>query len=111
MMMIEINGIFFSLLFLLPFLFPKSQCGCVQNRHDLATTTVIKIEVEDENDEKPIFSDVSQGVVLENEPSGTMVMRVQAIDKDGTSPNNLVSLVKSLSLYLFSLYLRFPWRI
>lgn len=63
-----------------------------QNKHDLAATTVLRIEVEDENDERPFFTDVKQGSVLENEPFGTVVMRVQAIDKDGTSPNNLVRL-------------------
>jgi len=63
----------------------------VVNRHDLAATTVLKIEVEDENDERPVFNDIKTGNVLENEPNGTVVMRVQAIDKDGTSPNNIVT--------------------
>jgi len=63
----------------------------------LAATTVLRIDVEDENDERPFFSDVKQGSVLENEIPGTVVMRVQAIDKDGTSPNNLVRTITKQS--------------
>ena len=52
---------------------------------------MINIEVTDENDEKPTFQDVYTGSVLENEPPETSVMRVRAIDLDGTSPNNEVN--------------------
>ena len=62
-------------------------------------TTVLKIEVEDENDEKPNFNDIKTGSVLENQRPGTFVMRVHANDKDGTSPNNLV--IKSPVLLAF----------
>jgi hypothetical protein len=47
--------------------------------------------VNDKNDEKPYFTEVTTGTVLENEPIGTVVMRVRAIDTDGTSPNNEVT--------------------
>jgi len=56
----------------------------------MAATTVLRIEVEDENDERPFFTDVKQGSVSENKNPGTDVMSVQAFDKDGTSPNNFV---------------------
>ncbi|ODN00523.1 DE-cadherin [Orchesella cincta] len=70
----------------------------VKNKDDLATETTITIFVEDDNDEKvkdlkhlrkfdPDFTEVTSGVVLEDENVGTSVMRVRAIDRDGTSPN------------------------
>lgn len=46
--------------------------------------------VEDVNDEIPLFTEREQETVLEGEPIGTKVTQVNAIDKDGTSPNNKV---------------------
>ncbi|CAG9112803.1 unnamed protein product [Plutella xylostella] len=63
----------------------------VQNNYNLAAETIIQIEVEDVNDNIPIFSEVRSGQVLENEPPGTQVMQVRAFDADGTSANNQVT--------------------
>ncbi|XP_063374480.1 DE-cadherin [Cydia amplana] len=63
----------------------------VQNNYNLAAETIIQIEVEDVNDNIPIFSEVRSGSVLENEPPGTPVMQVRAFDADGTSANNQVT--------------------
>lgn len=70
----------------------------------------MSILLEDVNDEIPLFTEREQETVLEGEPIGTKVTQVNAIDKDGTFPNNRVSLsiVKilnytitiSLNLYL-----------
>lgn len=38
-----------------------------------------------------MFTDVVSGSVLENEPPGTPVMQVRAIDADATAPNNRVT--------------------
>jgi len=46
--------------------------------------------LEDVNDEIPLFTEREQERVLEGEPIGTVVTRVNAIDKDGTFPNNQV---------------------
>lgn len=45
--------------------------------------------LEDVNDEIPLFTEREQETVLEGEPIGTKVTQVNAIDKDGTFPNNL----------------------
>ncbi|GBO99500.1 DE-cadherin [Eumeta japonica] len=63
----------------------------VRNNYNLAAETIIQIEVEDVNDNIPIFSEVRSGSVLENEPPGTPVMQVRAFDADGTSANNQVT--------------------
>lgn len=47
--------------------------------------------LEDVNDEIPLFTEREQETVLEGEPIGTKVTQVNAIDKDGTFPNNRVS--------------------
>ena len=47
--------------------------------------------LEDVNDEIPLFTEREQETVLEGEPIGTKVTQVNAIDKDGTFPNNQVS--------------------
>lgn len=47
--------------------------------------------LEDVNDEIPLFTEREQETVLEGEPIGTKVTQVNAIDKDGTYPNNEVS--------------------
>ena len=56
----------------------------------LASECSVNIEVEDVNDEIPLFVEREQQTVLESMPPGTRVTQVQAIDKDGTSPNNKV---------------------
>lgn len=43
------------------------------------------------NDEIPLFTEREQETVAEGENIGTRVSQVNAIDKDGTAPNNLVS--------------------
>lgn len=54
--------------------------------------------LEDVNDEIPLFTEREQETVLEGEPIGTKVTQVNAIDKDGTFPNNqvrkLINLIK-----------------
>lgn len=62
-----------------------------QNKYNLAAETIVHIEVEDVNDNIPVFTEVGTGSVLENEPPGTPVMQVKAIDADGTSAHNIVS--------------------
>nr|CAD7462753.1 unnamed protein product [Timema tahoe] len=65
----------------------------VRNKHKLAAETSINVFVTDVNDHIPSFNfkEVPEGIVLENEPPGTPVMQVRAIDIDGTSANNIVS--------------------
>ncbi|XP_053615314.1 DE-cadherin isoform X2 [Plodia interpunctella] len=63
----------------------------IQNNYKLAAETIIQIEVEDVNDNIPIFSEIRSGSVLENEPPGTPVMQVRAFDADGTSANNQIT--------------------
>ncbi len=54
----------------------------------LASEATIFIVLEDVNDEIPLFTEREQERVLEGEPIGTVVTRANAIDKDGTFPNN-----------------------
>lgn len=63
----------------------------VKNTWDLETEKVIKIKVEDVNDNIPYFTEVTTGSISENELAGTPVMQVRAFDMDGTSANNIVS--------------------
>ena len=56
----------------------------------LASESTIFIVLEDVNDEIPLFTEREQERVLEGEPAGTIVTRVNAIDSDGTFPNNQV---------------------
>ncbi|XP_044580517.1 DE-cadherin isoform X2 [Cotesia glomerata] len=63
----------------------------VQNNYDLAAETVVNIQVEDVNDNFPVFVEMKKGSVLENEPKGVPVMQVRAIDRDGTEANNQVT--------------------
>ncbi|XP_069678927.1 DE-cadherin [Periplaneta americana] len=63
----------------------------VQNKYSLAATTTINIQVLDVNDNIPAFTEVLRGSVLENEPPGTPVMQVRAIDADGTEEHNQVT--------------------
>lgn len=58
----------------------------------LASEATVYIMLEDVNDEIPLFTEREQETVLEGEPIGTKVTQVNAIDKDGTFPNNRVRL-------------------
>uniref|UniRef100_T1PGQ5 Cadherin n=1 Tax=Musca domestica TaxID=7370 RepID=T1PGQ5_MUSDO len=62
-----------------------------RNIYDLVAEHVLKIRVEDVNDNIPYFTEVKAGTILENEPAGTPVMQVRAFDMDGTEANNIVS--------------------
>ncbi|XP_043276745.1 neural-cadherin isoform X3 [Venturia canescens] len=57
----------------------------------LASEATVFIILKDVNDEIPLFTEREQETVLEGEPIGSNVTQVNAIDKDGTSPNNLVT--------------------
>lgn len=61
------------------------------------------IQLEDVNDEIPLFTEREQETVLEGEPIGTKVTQVNAIDKDGTFPNNQVSVTLKCNLGSFRL--------
>ncbi|XP_014282551.1 DE-cadherin isoform X2 [Halyomorpha halys] len=63
----------------------------IQNKYNLASETSINIQLEDVNDNIPAFTEVVSGVVLENEPAGTPVMQVRAIDADSTTAHNQVT--------------------
>jgi len=52
--------------------------------------------LEDVNDEIPLFTEREQETVLEGEPVGSKVTQVNAIDKDGTFPNNQVNRCRGL---------------
>lgn len=62
----------------------------------LASEATIYVVLEDVNDEIPLFTEREQETVLEGEPIGTKVTQVNAIDKDGTYPNNEVSVASYL---------------
>jgi len=62
----------------------------VTNAVDLASEAQLFIKVKDENNKSPVFTNIESGSVLENEPPGTTVMRVSAVDGDGTWPNKQV---------------------
>ncbi|XP_032878328.1 protocadherin Fat 3 isoform X3 [Amblyraja radiata] len=52
-------------------------------RTDIILTTVVKIEVRDLNDNRPVFqTDPYEAVIMEGMPIGTKVIQVQAIDED-----------------------------
>lgn len=59
------------------------------------------IMLDDVNDEIPLFTEREQETVLEGEPIGTKVTQVNAIDKDGTFPNNQVSVFFFSNLFKF----------
>lgn len=61
----------------------------------LASEATVYIMLEDVNDEIPLFTEREQETVLEGEPIGTKVTQVNAIDKDGTFPNNQVNIIYS----------------
>ncbi|XP_055930144.1 neural-cadherin-like isoform X5 [Argiope bruennichi] len=56
----------------------------------LASEATVYIVLEDVNDEIPLFIEREQETVLEGMPPNTKVTQVQAVDKDGTYPNNKV---------------------
>lgn len=60
----------------------------------MASEATVYIMLEDVNDEIPLFTEREQETVLEGEPIGTKVTQVNAIDKDGTFPNNQVKINK-----------------
>lgn len=68
---------------------------CHQNNgaQQLASEATVYIVLQDVNDEIPLFTEREQETVLEGEPIGSNVTQVNAIDKDGTSPNNQVLIV------------------
>ncbi len=68
----------------------------------LASEATIFIVLEDVNDEIPLFTEREQERVLEGEPPGTVVTRANAIDKDGTFPNNQVFNLDSKSVVLIA---------
>lgn len=64
----------------------------------LASEATVYIMLEDVNDEIPLFTEREQETVLEGEPVGSKVTQVNAIDKDGTFPNNQVNRYQALLL-------------
>ncbi|XP_064467310.1 neural-cadherin-like isoform X1 [Ornithodoros turicata] len=56
----------------------------------LASEATVYIVLEDVNDEIPLYIEREQETVLEGLPPKTKVTQVQAVDKDGTYPNNKV---------------------
>ena len=67
----------------------------VKNSPDFMSEALLTVKVKDENNQAPVFTNVESGTVLENEPAGTIVMHVSAVDADGTIPNNQVKYSKS----------------
>ena len=63
----------------------------VRNSADLVAEAQLTVNLEDENNLAPIFTNIESGSVLEDEPPGTVVMTVSAVDNDGTYPNNRVT--------------------
>merc|ERR550534_1568425 len=62
----------------------------VKNKQGGEAETVLQVDVVDNNDEWPRFTDLEGGTVLENSPANTLVATVKATDPDGTFPNNQV---------------------
>jgi len=62
----------------------------VTNKESLVAEAQLNIKIKDENNKSPVFTNIGAGAVLEDEPPGTVVMAVSAIDGDGTYPNNRV---------------------
>lgn len=75
----------------------------VRNSHDIITEHIIKIKVEDVNDNIPSFVEIDSGTILENEPPGTQVMQVRAIDSDATPPFNTISFELADNTEFFSI--------
>ncbi|XP_076261090.1 DE-cadherin [Rhynchophorus ferrugineus] len=62
----------------------------IKNKDLMDTSINIPIKIEDVNDEFPNFIELIKGSVVENDAPGVQAMVVRAIDKDGTSANNIV---------------------
>lgn len=71
----------------------------VENKYSLAAQQQFTVRVTDVNDNIPAFTKFETGFVLENEPVGTPVMQVRAIDADGTTANNQVR--RCIIYYIF----------
>lgn len=86
---------------------------CFQNNgaQQLASEASVYILLKDVNDEIPLFIEQEQGSVLEEMPIGTKVTKIQAIDKDGTYPNNKVSLILVYVLYMHHFFGHFQQNI
>lgn len=63
----------------------------VQNKDSMDSTINIPVTVQDVNDETPSFIDVYRGSIVENDKPGAQAIQIRAVDKDGTSPNNMVN--------------------
>lgn len=63
----------------------------VKNKDFMDASINIPIKIEDVNDEIPTFLEFLRGSVVENDSPGAQAIQVRAIDKDGTSVNNIVS--------------------
>ena len=63
----------------------------VRNSPNLVAEAQLTVKVTDENNLAPFFRQITSGSVLENEPPGTALMKVSAIDNDGTYPNNKIT--------------------
>ncbi|KAH1023183.1 hypothetical protein HUJ04_012437 [Dendroctonus ponderosae] len=63
----------------------------IKNKDLMDTSITIPIRILDVNDELPNFIELIKGSVVENDDKGAQAMVVRAIDKDGTSENNIVS--------------------
>lgn len=75
----------------------------VKNSHNIMTEHNIKIKVEDVNDNIPSFVEVDTGTILENEPPGTQVMQVRAMDNDATPPFNAITFELADNTEFFSI--------
>lgn len=75
----------------------------VRNSHDIITEHIIKIKVEDVNDNIPSFVEIDSGTILENEPPGTQVMQVRAIDGDATPPFSTITFELADNTEFFSI--------
>ncbi|XP_053668324.1 DE-cadherin-like [Anopheles marshallii] len=61
------------------------------NDDGIETNLTLKVRVLDDNDETPTFEGNDTAIIPKNAAPGTFVHQVQAIDRDGTSANNVVS--------------------
>ncbi|XP_078320025.1 cadherin-23-like isoform X2 [Crassostrea virginica] len=63
--------------------------ACDQGTQPLCSVINVTVEVEDENDNRPTFNQTSYQVnIYENASIGSLVVKVNAYDLDGTAPNN-----------------------
>ncbi|XP_037944037.1 cadherin-99C-like [Teleopsis dalmanni] len=66
--------------------------GTIENDGDSAGDTIrVIVDVDDRNDMRPLFVSVPEPVtVSDDQPIGTIIATMAAIDNDGTSPGNVV---------------------